>query len=249
MHMDSFVEEALMPFLETGEIAEIVDVVKSGKEATVLCCRGGETCAHGYVAAKVYRPLKNRSFRQNSIYQQGRVQFAHNSRIRRALNKNTEFGRKIAQFLWVNDEWETLCAVYEAGVAAPAPIAVGEHAVLMQFIGEGGAAAARLHEVDVSAEEAESIAEEIIEDVATMLHAHRVHGDLSPYNVLYDRGRVYVIDYPQSVDPRLHGGALNLLRRDVSNICAWAIERGAADFDGDEITNDLWRAFQLGEIG
>ena len=252
MDMNAFIEEALTPFLGTGEISEIGPIVKSGKEATVICCRAGEAVPEfELIAAKVYRPFDNRSFKQSSVYQSGRMQFQHNTRLRRAIQNNSDFGKQMAYTIWVHDEWTSLCHVYEAGVDTPVPIASNQHAVLMEYIGDAhGTAAPRLHEVDVDTEEARALTEELLEQIEIMLDAHRVHGDFSPYNILYHQGRTYVIDFPQAVDPRLHATAFDLLRRDVVNICNWATDRGVAgEFNGDSIALDLWERFRVGEIG
>lgn len=43
-----------------------------------------------------------------------------------------------------------------------------------------------------------------------------VHGDLSEYNMLYFKGRLFIIDVSQSVDLD-HPNALEFLRRDAAN--------------------------------
>ena len=55
-----------------------------------------------------------------------------------------------------------------------------------------------------------------------------VHGDLSPYNLLVWKERLYVIDMPQAVDPILQPEGLSLLERDVVNLCKWFSSKGVA---------------------
>ncbi len=56
-------------FIGDGSITDVLYVVRSGKEATVYCCRDAEG---ELVAAKVYRPLERRNFHNDAIYQTGR---------------------------------------------------------------------------------------------------------------------------------------------------------------------------------
>ena len=49
---------ALDAFIGDGFISEVLYQVRSGKEATVYCCRGGEVAGKELLAAKVYRPLE-----------------------------------------------------------------------------------------------------------------------------------------------------------------------------------------------
>src|SRR5262245_43798084 len=75
---------ALEPFVHEGWITEIVREIKSGKEATVYCCRGGPRTTEPQLAAKVYRPIESRRFRNDAIYQAGRMHLARDSRVKRA---------------------------------------------------------------------------------------------------------------------------------------------------------------------
>ena len=60
-------------FYEARLITGIDHVVKSGKEATVYCCRAHPATGAEFLAAKVYRPRQLRSFQNDTIYQQGRL--------------------------------------------------------------------------------------------------------------------------------------------------------------------------------
>src|SRR6184192_2944990 len=92
-------------FLDEGLISEVLEVVKGGKEATVFRCRAGESTGQRYFAAKVYRPRKYRSFRDDAAYQNGRVILS--SRARRAVKNRSDFGHQVHQKLWVAAEFDT----------------------------------------------------------------------------------------------------------------------------------------------
>jgi RIO kinase 1 len=72
-----------------------------------------------------------------------------------------------------------------------------------------------------------------------------VHGDLSPFNVLYWRGGVKIIDFPQAVDARFNPNAFFLLRRDLENVCHY-FERFGVAADPDRLAGQLWAWFLHG---
>jgi len=95
-------EDALEPFFADGLLEHVLYPIKSGKEATVYCCRGGAALERALVAAKVYKPKAFRSFRDDSTYREGRVIL--DKRAARAAAKRTDFGHKVQSALWTNHE-------------------------------------------------------------------------------------------------------------------------------------------------
>src|SRR5438552_3331743 len=74
----------------------------------------------------------------------------------------------------------------------------------------------------------EQYAKQSLEIVEKLLDAFIVHGDLSEYNLLLYRDRIFVIDFPQAVDlssrPNRHRRfekAKPLLRRDLENVARY----------------------------
>jgi len=61
-----------------------------------------------------------------------------------------------------------------------------------------------------------------------------VHGDLSPYNMLVWDDRLFLIDFPQAVDPVAHPDGFTLLERDVRSVCQWA-QRHSVACDAGEV--------------
>ena len=270
--MSSHLEEArsaLESLFDLGYVSDILFEVKSGKEATVHCCKAGPAAARAggvvaardvLVAAKVYRPLEFRGFRNDSMYLAGRVHMARGSRVQRAAANHSEFGKRVQLGTWIEQEWATLGRLHAAGADVPRPIARAETAILLPFIchpspesSEPPRPAPLLDAVDLDRAEAGRVLEQLIWNIELMLDEHIVHGDLSPFNVLYDCSRepgrrAVIIDFPQSVDPRLNASARMLLSRDIENICRWASRRGVA-CDAARIAGSLWRRFEIGEIG
>ena len=84
-------------------------------------------------------------------------------------------------------------------------------------------------------------------DKVPCLANDRIHGDLSPHNILYDDGAIRIIDFPQAIDPRFNGDALSLLERDVANICRFGSRYGIAA-DAFRITRELWGRFLRADL-
>src|ERR1700738_2408339 len=136
------------PFIADGLVAEVLYPIKSGKEATVYCCRAGPRLAADFVAANIYKPRAFRAFRDDSVYREGRV--IVNQRDKRAAAKKTDFGGKVQSELWQNQEWSILKLLHAAGADVPRPIAHSSGAMLLEFIGDADGAAPVLKNVDLA---------------------------------------------------------------------------------------------------
>ncbi|MBW6466102.1 MAG: hypothetical protein K0B06_06330 [Brevefilum sp.] len=55
----------------------------------------------------------------------------------------------------------------------------------------------------------------LIHNIEIMLANQRVHGDLSAYNILYLEGEIYLIDFPQAIDPEVNRNASAIFKRDI----------------------------------
>jgi len=89
---------------------------------------------------------------------------------------------------------------------------------IMEWIGDDDCAAVQLRHAKPSRDEAHELHRTLLSNIELMLRHNLIHGDLSPFNVLYHAGRPVVIDFPQAVDPRVNGNAFTLLHRDVENL-------------------------------
>lgn len=240
---------SLGSLVDEGWISRVIGEVKSGKEATVFCCSGGDRAGAGrLLAAKVYRPMETRRFKNDAMYQTGRMHLARPGRTQRAAVNKTRFGRAVQYATWIDNEWATLGLLHRAGADVPQPLARNDHAILMPYIGDQTQAAVKLIEAQMSASHAQQVVDRLLWNIELMLDCDCVHGDLSPYNVLYWRGAVVMIDFPQAIDPRLNPAALPLLSRDIEQICRWASKYGV-DRDARQITTGLWNLFIEGDIG
>jgi len=245
VHSDTL-SEAIEPLIADELISDVLYPVKSGKEATLYCCSGGSRAPADLVAVKVYKPQQYRSFRNDSVYQEGRVIL--NARDRRAAAKRTRHGREVHSTLWSNSEYETLRVLYRAGARVPRPIGRTGGAVAMEWIGDDDGPAPQLKDVSLGNAEAASLFDQLIADIELWLACNVVHGDLSAYNILLQDGeRVVTIDFPQAIDPRVNGNAETLLARDIEHVCQYFARHGVRS-DAYAIVDDLWDRFTRGAL-
>jgi RIO kinase 1 len=239
-------EDPLAALEATGVITEVIGALRSGKEATVYVCHADRKKAGAdLVAAKLYHRRERRDFRNAAVYDDGR-QFLE-ERVARAVRSKTGFGREAEFGRWIGREWERLNQLHSAGVAVPRPIAVSDGVIVMQYLGNEEGAAPQLKDVSLSSAQATSAFRWLMYDVELMLGANVVHGDLSPYNILWWRDRATIIDLPQAVDPRFNRSARMLLERDIANVCKYFAGVVAAS-QPQRLSTDLWRRFMRAEL-
>src|SRR3977135_3388765 len=113
--------DVLEPFFDEGWITEVIRPVKSGKEATVYLCRAGARTGEKLVAAKVYRSLHQRGFKNAAVYWEGGMR-AMNRRTKAAIARRSEHGRDVLFSTRISREKGTLEALHRAGANVPRPI-------------------------------------------------------------------------------------------------------------------------------
>jgi RIO kinase 1 len=110
---------------------------------------------------------------------------------------------------------------------------------LMEFLGTpDGVGAPRLVSAQLTGDELAEAYPQVMADLAALTRTGLAHADLSPYNLLWWRGRVWMIDFPQSVDLVVNPNGLDLLHRDVVTVCRWFSRRGVA-CDAEEVFASL----------
>ena len=219
-----------------------------GKEASVYCCRGGPALAGvDLVAAKILRARQYR-FKNDAVYQESRArEMGISGRAARALAKKSDFGREVQGGPWVAHEFETLRTLHGVGADVPYPYTHSGEVILMEFFGDEEAAASQLNRVRLDPAEAPALFQRLINNIELWLSCNRVHGDLSPHNILYHEGEVRVIDFPQATDPRFNHSAQMLLQRDITNVCRYFAASGV-ETDAVAIADELWRRFIYGDL-
>ena len=72
MLQDDLLSSSLEDFFERNLITDVIEILKSGKEATVCCCRAHANLGGGLLAAKIYKPIEHRSFKNDQRYREGK---------------------------------------------------------------------------------------------------------------------------------------------------------------------------------
>jgi len=238
--------ETLDYFAGEAYITRPIRPMKSGKEATVVLCEAHPRTGRDLIAIKEYKPIEERGFRADLAYMAADVGTLK-GRDRRAIAKKTAWGHQMQEGLWIHREWERLNELHAAGCTVPEPIAQGPRSIAMEYIGSHEAAAPQLHRVRLGHRQARSAWDAIVADVERMLAANVIHGDLSPYNILYWAGRPVIIDFPQCVDPRTARDGHALLERDLTNV-ARHFERSGLQLDPQSVSHGLWIAWTFADL-
>jgi len=178
--------------------------ISTGKEGGVFRATAGA----GFRAVKVYR-VSNTVFRHLPDYTLASLR-------RESSVKN--FGGLI--FAWTRREHTILGRLAEAEVRAPRPFGHFRNVLVMEFIGNAeGLAAPRL--IDAVVDDPATLYEDLVREIGRMARTARlVHGDLSPYNVLFHEGHPVLIDVAQAVGAE-HPEARRLMERDVGNFAKY----------------------------
>lgn len=190
--------------------------LKQGKEANVSLVRRASAAGSHLLAHKNYVSPDRRAFRRDQVYREGRKIFR--SRDRKAIATGTDYGRRLMAQQWTDVEFVVMRKLWVAGAPVPFPVSFGA-GLLMEYIGNEDLAAPRLVNARIGKEDARGLLEQILDAVMMFSLEGFVHGDLSAFNVLVWEGRAWIIDFPQAVDLSMNPHAIDLLRRDLFNVC------------------------------
>ncbi|HEX4444745.1 MAG TPA: RIO1 family regulatory kinase/ATPase [Galbitalea sp.] len=231
----------------SGAFDTELGVVKSGKEADLFLIERAvpdDSSQSVILAAKRYRGSENTDFHRSAQYTEGRGM--RNTRDSRAVTRGTSYGRSVSAAVWSHAEFEALCTLYRLEVPVPYPVQVNGTEILMEFIDarEGGTrgsrtqAAPRLAQVRTTKHELRGYLDQVVDILIRLAEAGFAHGDLSPYNLLVQNGRIIVIDLPQLVEIVSNPTGMDFLHRDCVNVCTWFTRQGV-DADPESLFADL----------
>jgi RIO kinase 1 len=184
--------------------------ISTGKEANIHRC-----LARGrYLVAKIYR-IATSDFRNMWKYIKGDPRFDW-----------VKLRKRDIVYAWAKKEYANLAKAREAGVRVPKPIACRNNVLLMEYIGINDDPAPMAKNLPPKRPR---IWFKKIIDWVDRLYKHRlIHGDLSEYNLLNQRGKPVLIDISQGVLLE-HPLAKELLMRDFENITEWFSKLGVKE--------------------
>jgi RIO kinase 1 len=230
--LDPKTKMILLQMINRNVVSEINGCVSTGKEANVYHAVRTDDNSTKHCAIKVYKTAIL-VFKDRDKYITGEHRFRHGYQksSNRAMVK-----------LWAEKEMRNLKRLHTAGIPSPEPMYLRQHVLLMSFLGDKkGYPAPRLKdfEFDASPEEQLTKWQEVYQTcvayMRTMYHTCRlVHGDLSEYNMLWWKDRLYIIDVSQSVEHD-HPRSLEFLRMDIKNVSDFFARKGVNVFSEREI--------------
>jgi RIO kinase 1 len=218
----------LLQMINRGIVSEIHGCISTGKEANVYDAvsypdEGQEVQEELHRAIKVYK-TSILVFKDREKYIAGEFRF------RQGYNKSSN--RAMVK-LWAEKEMRNLKRLYGAGIPCPEPVYLKLHVLVMGFLGDKkGYPAPRLKDVEFDLEEGEQVKrwnELYLRCLAYVRRMYQVcklvHGDLSEYNMLYWKEKLWLIDVSQSVEHD-HPRSLEFLRMDVKNVTNFFKKKG-----------------------
>lgn len=220
--LDQRTRMILLQMINRGVVSEIHGAISTGKEANVygaIALPTGDDldAPPTHRAIKVYKTAIL-SFKDRERYITGEHRF------KSGADKGNS--RKMVK-LWAEKEFRNLRRIHGAGIPCPEPIQLKLHVLVMEFLGDKkGYAYPRLRDASISssssdADDAEAtwrlLYVQLLGIMRRMYQVCRlVHADLSEYNILYHKKKLYVIDVSQSVEHD-HPRSLEFLRMDIKN--------------------------------
>ena len=237
---------------EGGTEDEVLGLLKTGKEAEVFIVerRTLDGSRSVLLAHKRYRPTKvtkkgeleeigfsrARTFARDSKYHEGRK--FRRSREQRAVERMTDLGKRILAERWPGQELDTLLRAHDAGVTVPYPVEFTGDGLLMQLIGDDGVAEPPLVNARLSKHHLRVALDQLVHDLGALTRTGTVHADLSPFNLLWWRERLWMIDFPQAVDLLQNPHGFDLLHHDVTTMSTWFTRKGI-ECDGEALYAQL----------
>jgi RIO kinase 1 len=205
--------------LDTGKLAKISGVVRSGKEARIYWGLGPKKKE---IAVKIYLTLSAEFKKGRLVYIEGDPRFARTRTDTRSL-----------VYVWAQKEFRNLKQAREAGVRVPNPIAVDKNVLLMAFVGKNGEPAPLLRET-VMRNPKRTYNDLLLYLRLLYQKASLVHGDLSEYNIMIWRGHPVIFDLSQAVATE-HPLADRLLMRDILNLNRYFGQIGVETESEDDV--------------
>jgi RIO kinase 1 len=200
---------SLYKLMKSGVIDTLDFPIARGKEAHVF----HGTNEDGFsVAVKIFH-TSNAVFKNLIQYIEGDPRFGGLRRRHRDLVD-----------IWVRKEYRNLLRLEKWGLVVPKPLAVLKNVLVMEYLGTETAPSPRLRDVQIL--DPKPVYEELLEFLAVAWQkAKMVHGDFSPYNIMWHDSRPVVIDVGQAV-VQSHPRSQEFLVRDVTRLVEWANKNG-----------------------
>ncbi|KAF7583242.1 RIO1 family protein [Clavispora lusitaniae] len=201
----------LAKIINKGIISRINGCISTGKEANVYHGDHEDPAiSTREYAVKIYK-TSILVFKDRERYVDGEFRFRN--------TKNHSNPRKMVK-VWAEKEFRNLKRLYMNGIPCPEPVELRSHVLVMEYLTKG------------NAQPSPKLRDHPFKDINEIVHYYQqmlfymrrmyqtcrlVHADLSEYNSIVHKDKLYIIDVSQSVEPE-HPMALDFLRMDIKNV-------------------------------
>lgn len=213
--LDRRTHVVIAKMINRGIFFELNFSISKGKEANVFHGWKYDNNETEGVAIKIFMTAIL-VFKNRKQYVEGEFRF------RKGLSTNP---RKMIK-TWSEKEARNLQRMYKQNLNVPKVHEWRSHVIVMDFIGKGINPAPKLKDVDLSNNEWRRVYRDV---VVMMWKLHNecklVHADLSEYNMLFYKGKVYVIDVSQAIESN-QMSAFRFLRKDIRNVSIFFRKKG-----------------------
>lgn len=208
----------LFKMINRGVVYEINGCISTGKEANVY---HAQTEDGSHRAIKIYK-TSILVFKDRDRYVTGEFRF------RNGYSKHNP--RKMVK-LWAEKEFRNLKRIYQSDIPVPKPLHLHLHVLVMEFLGDKkGWASPRLRDAEIEPDLYPSLYRQLLSYMRILYQECKlVHADLSEYNILYHKKKLWIIDVSQSVEHD-HPSSLEFLRMDIKNVNDYFRRQGVEIF-------------------
>lgn len=212
-----------------GHFDHLEYTIATGKEAHVF--RAVDNAGH-FRAIKIYK-IETSDFKRMEEYLDFEPRF-----------KKAKHDKRNIVFAWTQKEFSALQRFRKSKVNVPTPLAAKENVLVMEFIGDAGEPAPRLKDSHVK--NVDAFYEKVCLNIARMLNAKIIHGDLSEYNILVQNDEPVIIDCGQAI-PTIHPNAKKFYERDLNNMLKVFHRMGLKELTFDTFYEDVKKAKESGK--
>ena len=183
--------------------SKVEALISTGKEANVFKAKKNqENCA-----IKIYK-IETSSFYNMKKYITGDIRF----NVVKKQKQNIIFE-------WTKKEFRNLSTAFKHKVIVPFPIGFYKNVLVLEYLGTNTAPAVTLkNDLHTLKNNIDDVFFQIIKNMHNLLeNANLIHADLSEYNMIYFKNKLYFFDMGQSV-LKSHPYAKEFYERDITNL-------------------------------
>jgi RIO kinase 1 len=198
---DDRTEKNLQAIERRGNLDYVIGPISNGKEANLFIGKKGKT----FVCVKIYRIETTNFHNRRDYIDDDELNKIANNPIKRI-------------YAWCEREYFNLKFSAEHKVLVPKSIDQQNNVLVMQLIGSNGKPHPTLKYDETVKKNIKEIYKQYVENMYKLIYkAKMVHADLSEYNLIFFKDKLWFIDMGQSVSTK-YPKAKTFLERDLKTI-------------------------------